>query len=292
MNKLVTSALGVTVGVILLSALLVPVLVDASADTDTLVNDGYFGMQKYTDSDSLELHWNLGDPTVFEVNGEPIKYVNTAGFDISVMLGPQFAVRINSTGATCQFYGNGTYVSANAANPDLTVTYTEGNVYATNGTNTKNITGVSEVYCIASEDNAPYTMKRTDSIAYLKDDSSIFASGMTYFGTQVLFGNIVGTVDNLTYSTGNYTISNKVVNVEDDPNHIGTVKLESIEFDATNSAGTLTNHVIYSYFVVPHEIISERTVQLGSATVAVLMAIPVLVIVGLLGLAINIRNRD
>lgn len=284
-NKGITVVITLVVGIILAGSLLVPVLKDASASADTITNDGYYEMKKYTPADDVVLTWDYADPAVFIVNGETIPFENNTEFAMSVMLGAPFAVRCVSGNLTCQFYGNGSYVTGNETYPNVTVTYSGGQINATNGTASKAISNVDQVYCIAS--SGDYVMKDSNKPAYLKTDSEIFATGLTWFGSQVLVTNIVGDVENLTYTlNAGYTLGDKTVNYSEDAIHLDTIKLDNIVFDVTNPSGVHST-VTFSYFVVPHEIIADRTNPLDSSSATILMVIPIIFIVSLLVVAVS-----
>lgn len=293
-NKLLTMVLTITIGIIFAGSLMVPVINDVSATEDTLENDGYYHLKKYTAEDEVTFTWDYTNPTSFTINDETMEYTNESALAQSVVLGQRFAARLatNNTGLT--FYGAGTYINANATTPTFTLSYSEGSISATNGTTTKPIADVSEIYVIATEGD--YVMKVTDSVAYLNSgseivaDSEIYASGQTFNGGANIFWHLQGTIDNMEYPDvfdSNLTVTNEEIHGEYVADHKNLYALDNITFTATTLGGTVYN-ITASYFVVPAEVTAERTQHLDTAEISLIAVIPVMVILALIMIAVQI----
>lgn len=294
MNKIIGLVITAMVSVIVLAAVLIPTLNDATTTEDTFKNEGYFYLDEFTDD--YTFFWDYDDPTTFTVNGEDVTFINNSGLDVRVVLGEKFMVTHTSAGLSCTFYGNGTYVIANATNKTLTLTLSGGTLTATNGNTTKTISDVSLLYSIVEKGD--YVMKKSNSIAYLKDDSTIYATGHTYNGVNNIFWHLEGTPaanDGISWPddyNSNFTVTNETVNIVENSDHIDLYDLTNLTFTVTNN--NVEYNVTASYFVVPAEVTAERSVHLTDAMNVILNVIPLLIIVAvLLGVvAVFILRRE
>lgn len=296
MKKFLTVAIVASVVALIFGAVL-PVFADTSASEDTFTNEGYFYLDKYTDEYSF--YWDSSDPDTFTVNGETVTYHNNSGFAVSLVLGKNFAVRFPSGNTNVSFYGAGTYVSTNAEKPTFTLTYSEGSVTATNGTDTKVISSVTEIYGIV--DKGSYVMKKSTEPAYLNSgseviaDSEIYASGQTFNGSNYIWWHLEGTIDNMEYPevfNNTYTVTNKQINGEYSSSHEDLYKLNNIQFTVTASNAVVYN-VTASYFVVPLEVTAERSVHMDGALATLFNLLPLLIgfglVIGVAGIVLSRR---
>lgn len=296
-TKIVGISIAAVIGIIVLGSVLMPILDDATAKTDTFKNEGYFYLDKFEDSYSF--YWDSTTPNTFTVNGEDMTYLNDSGLAVSVVLGEKFAVRLANNNTSISFYGNGSYVSTNAEKPTFTLTLSDGTLTATNGTDTKTISSVPEIFGIVEEGN--YVMKKTASTAYLNSgsqviaDSEIYASGQTYNGANNVWWHLEGTIDDMEYpDTFNsaLTITDGAIHGQYNSSHDDLYELDNITFTVTTSTAVVYN-VTASYFVVPAEVTAERSVHFTDGQNAILGAIPIMIIAAiLLGIvALVIRSR-
>lgn len=269
----------------LLVVALTPMITDVTDPNKTYENEGYFNLEKYTDE--LTFSWDYTDPDVFTVNDEEVEYHNDSGMNVSVVLGERFAIRLTPNNAGISFYGAGTYISANATTPVITATLSEGSITVTNGTNSKVITNVTEVYSIANDGS--YVMKKADSTAYLNSgseivaDSEIYATGQTFNGSNYIFWHMDGTIDDLKYPDeydSGLTITNEAIHGQYSTVCNDLYELNNITFTATASNSVVYN-VTASYFVVPAEVTAEKTVHADSTLATVLNLLPLIVVIGL-----------
>lgn len=279
---------GVVVGVVLLSALLFPIVGEATATTTTFKNDGYYHLTKYEATDSVTLEWDAATPDVFTVNGEEVTYHNDSGLAVSIGLGQRFAVRLPVNNTAINFYGAGTYINTNATYTTFTLTYTGGTVTATNGDATKEIASVSEIFVISADGD--YVMKKSDAHAYLNSgsevvaDSEIYASGQTYNGANYIFWHLEGTINDMDYPDtfdNNLTITNEAIHGEYSTKYNDLYVLDNLTFTATASNAVVYN-VTASYFVVPAEVTAEKTVHMNDVENTLVGIIPVLIVMGLI----------
>lgn len=255
---------------------MLPIFGDVSASEDTLKNDGYFYVDEF---EEFTFSWDYDNPTVFIVNDENVIFSNDTGLTVSVIAGNNFAVRYTANGLTCNFYGGGSYITADATNKTLTCSLSEGSFSVSNGVSNKTMTGVTKCYVIQSE--GPYVMKKSTSPAYMNEDSILFASGLTYSGNTYIFSNIVGTIDDATVTViaSDPVVSDQSVNYTEVTSHIDLYSLADITYKVTNN--NVVYNVTYSYFVVPAEVTAERTAHMTDVMSTIIQLVPLLAVVGL-----------
>lgn len=265
----------------------VPVVGESVSASTTFENDGYFKLDKYTDSYTFE--WDYNDPSKLVINDETYEYTNTSGLALSIILGERFAVRLADNNANISFFGAGTFVPANATYPNITVTYTGGTLTVTNGTNTKVISDVAEIYSYAKD--GPYVMKKSTSPAYLNSgseiiaDSEIYASGQTFNGTNYIFWHMAGTIDNMVYPDtfdSALTVTNETIHGSYTAGYNDLYTLDNITFTATASYQSgVTYNITASYFVVPAEVTAEKTIHADDNTASIISMLPFILIMGI-----------
>ena len=287
-NKLVTGVVAAAISIIVLAAVLMPVLDDATATSDTFTNEGYFYMDKYKTGDTFSLSWDRTNPTEITVNSDTLEFTNTSGLALSIVLGEKFFLRIG-TSNNLVFYGNGTYVTASETYPTITMTYSSDTITVTNTNTTKIISGVDEFYCI-SADKGDYVMKKSAATAYLNSgseivaDSDVYATGETYNGNNNIFWHLEGTIDDMSYPdvfNTNFTVSNETINGKYSDSHNDLYELKNFQFTVTTNTSIVYN-ITASYFVVPAEVTAERSVHFDPATNGIIAVIPVLIIIAIL----------
>lgn len=263
-----------------------PVFADTTQAEDTFTNEGYFYLDKYTDN--YTFYWDRTTPNTFRINGEDMTYLNDSGLSVSLVLGKNFAVRMGNGNPDISFYGNGSYVSTNAENPTFTLTYSEESVTATNGTSTKVISSVTEIYGLVEKGD--YVMKNSTAPAYLNSgseiiaDSEIYASGQTFSGGNNIWWHLEGTIDNMEYPdtfNNTYTVTNETIHGAYSNNYNDLYMLDNLTFTVTASNSIVYN-VTASYFVVPYEVTAERAVYPEGTTKILMDLLPVLIGAGLL----------
>ena len=300
-TNLLTLVVTLTVGIILAGSLLMPVLSDATTTEKTFENEGVFNYGIFTPDDEYTL-------TYTQTTGELIvNDVVVPGFDTlnkaySIVATDDYLARYGSTsggyylqnigyeGANL-FVDSGVTATITISDGDLSVTW----VKADNTTVTKTVT-FTEMYAIVPTTNNAIMKVAADQV-YIKGDSELYASGLTTITLWTNMFHFEGTYnDGITITSPTFptaTYDNIEWNIEPVSGYVDLYKLTSIEFDITYN-DTVT-HATYSYFGVPEKVTAELSQHLNTGEIALLNALPVLVIIGLVlaGVgAIFVRNRD
>ena len=296
-TNLLTLVVTLTVGIILAGSLLMPVISDATTTEKTFLNKGYYEMT-YTEADDVSMTWDSTDPHKVTVNDVVIDLPATADLPgpINIICGDDWFIRYTGTGL--QFYpSTGSSVNAGSG-VDMTVTASEGTVtITTNAVPAVTKTAYYTFLYVVSE-NGAYVMKNTNEAAYVHKDSEIYGIGRsTVTGGYVkikITGNIEDGFTASEVGSSLYTFGDITVNYTTDSEYIDLYKLTSLQFAVTDSSEN-TSNLTYSYFIVPASVTSELTNHLNDGEIALMDALPVIVIIGLVlaGVgAIFIRNRD
>lgn len=303
-TNLLTLVVTLTVGIILAGSLLAPVVADATTTERTFVNDGAF----YVEVDPSETYTveydKAADLGVVYINGEPLSVNFSTGYTILAI--DNAILRLQSGDTTIQYKGNGSYITG-IKNLDITVA---------NGTITGTYIGTSNVETawptttytechIASPAKQDFVMTEYNSTVKMKGDSEIFAFGQTSVknNTVLLLFKIEGnikdgvTVTALGSSSGvvdsNAVVSDLTINATPVNGYIDLYDLSSITFNVGYE--DTTTAVTYSAYIVPESVTAELANHFNSGEIAILNAIPMLIIIGLVLLgvgAIFVRNRD
>ena len=221
-NKFIALAVGLTVGVIMLSGFLWPVVADATATEKTLTNDGYFRMNEVTDG-NFSFSWTYEEPTKFNINGETYTYVNTSTNDQSVVCSETFFIRLRpGNDATPYLYYNGPggNVTIDGADEAITLTLTDNSGSVSDGTSTYTIANSGNIYHIS--DVGAFVMKKINETVYMNESSQFFNRGGSTVSGHWVPIVISGSIENgATISTVNTV----------------TVDSESIQINATPVSG-------------------------------------------------------
>lgn len=301
-NKLISIVLTLVVGIILAGSVLVPVLDDATATEKTFDNrDGaLFQLDKFDETTEYSFEWVYTDPTHATVNNET---VTLSGATV-ICATDSFIIRYgqdSSNGYYLQSVGSGLGVYGNEnVKTTLTISVSSGTltaIVANEGSDpTSKTASITEGYGIVA--NGGYVMKASNQAAYVLADSPIVAMGLTsldgvWSNMFQIVGNVEGVEVTQIYPTpATYTISNVAVNTESSASYIDLYELQSITFDATLVSDNTTVHACtYNYFIVPAEVTAELSEHLTPGQIALMGAIPVLVIVALLVVAVGVVAR-
>ena len=314
-TKIVGISIATFIGIVVLASVLMPVLDDATATTDTFTNNGYFRMTHYDDTTDHVVTWTYEKPSIITVDGVdvPISY-NVKNGQVSVLVDTNFIVRLvnDANGnpvALAMLTPTGGTASANVSSSQTaTINLTSGAMTATIGTTSKSET-YTDIY-VPSLDG-PFSMKIAENDAYINGDSLLVGYGMSRIQTASgTMGNpgvglsFVGTYDDgITGSvwrgSDSTTLSNVVANVTEDKDHDDLYSLESITATATytetvdSETVSTDSTVTYNYLLVPYEVSAERVVHFTDGQNAIFAVIPVIIILAvLLGVvAAVIRSR-
>ena len=306
--KIVGVTLAAFVSLVVLAAVLVPVLNDATTTTDTLTNDGFYRMQKITADDTTEytLKWVKATDT-FTLNGVEVDIgdhslytdelgVSVAMTDVSVcryVTNLRVQSWISGQGGSLGYSGSTCTINFN--NGTQTITMDEGLESEVSRTTTYEF-----AYFISN--TGDYSMKAKTVPAYVKADSEMYAVGVTYLGTStpgtpvLSVLKMTGDASSVEFSaiyglSGTATFADVTIDKTADPDYLELYDLNkvtaTVTYDSTDTA------ITYSYFIVPHEVTAERAQHLSSGQIELLDVIPILVIVAILlaVIALVIRSK-
>lgn len=131
-----------------------------------------------------------------------------------------------------------------------------------------------------------FVMKSPTQNAYIKGDSPIVAMGLTTINGEwrTLF-QITGTVENISVVNlnGTYTIENVVVDYSTVAGYDDLYTINKVTFDAVKvDDSTIRQSCTYNYFIVPNEVVAEKTIHADGPTSSVINLLPLICTVGLL----------
>lgn len=299
-NKFIALAVGLTVGVIMLSGFLWPVIADATATEKTFTNEGVFNYGIFTPDDEYSLHIVGADGSI-TVNGETVPPFTASTRYYSIVATDNFCARYgySSNIYFCQCVGKDSTNNNFADGGILTDITIENGALSVNFTKSDNTTvsktvEFTEMYAIVpTADNA--VMKVATDAVYIKGDSPIYASGLTQVTQWSNLFHLEGNyTDGITISSPNLpsaTYDNIEWNIEPVAGYIDLYKLSSIEFDITNN--DTVYHATYAYFGVPSEVTAEKSEHLDTTQIALVAAIGTLGAIVLIAAAAgSIRRLD
>lgn len=308
-------AITLTIGVILTGALLVPVLNSTTEVERTFTNEGYYTMDAVTDSTVRVIEWDKSTPDTITIDGEPFDMsfvtVNNSytliGSDstilryINVSTAKGVMIFSNDSNAAYVSFNTG---SAEAAGTKATITLENNSLsFVTDGTTPINKT-VSDIgndaFAINPDATGEYVvvMKQSNVPAYVLGDSTIrfmgisVASGPGGIGIYGV-GNLTDGMELTTIYTNNTTTD--VTYSSPTPtdakvngfNNLYTLDKYTFTISYSDDGTPKTYDATYSYFLVPAEVTAEKSQHLDSGEIAILNALPILVIVALLMVAVG-----
>lgn len=298
-TKVIGISIAAVIGIIVLGSVLMPILNDSTAKSDTYTNSGMFRMKEYGGDDAFTASWDHTKPAEITINGEVVPIPATTN-EFSIILDGNFFLRyFATTAALSLYYGTTGVVSAGGdTGYDMTIEYDGEDITFANTKSTPDtrVIAVSKFYSIAND--GPFVMKKPTEATYANSDSIIYGAGRTsVFTTNELVGSLVsGTIEDPEVSIwrGSVTPSNITVNATEVEDHKDLYLFNSVTFKVTSTEDdTLTQDITYSFVVVPYEVTAERTVHFTDGQNAILSTIPIMIIVAiLLGVvALVIRSR-
>ena len=304
-NKLIPLVITLVVGIILAGSVLMPVLNDATKTTDTLENVGYFHMEKYATDEEVVISWDHTNPRQITVNNEVYSPNTPLNQWVSLAIGDNWYFRYADGGSNVYVqvtYGGINYVSGSVSGgSDVTMTCSNGTatiVQTTSGTTSDTQTAeYTELYAI-SGDSGEYLMKNSNETAYVAAGTEFLAIGSTSLGSGRAVLKVAGnvedgaTVEVVGSTPTGATVSDIEVNATALSNYVGFA-LSTITFNITveNTEYPAT----YSYFIVPASVTLELAEHLTPGQIALMGAIPIMVIVALLMAAVGaiaLRRAD
>lgn len=289
------------VGALVLMAF-VPAIQETTSATNTFTNDGYYTMDKVSSDSEFTLTWDYTEPTSIDIDGVKIDLSNaglTPGKSYTIFGADNFVLRLywTATAPYCQYFGDASvipsFMQANVPTASkLTATVTNETITfaSTDPSYTTPVTIPLKdtTYCINPAGNGDYVMKKASDSVYIESNTDIIVlDGITTLTANDVGiyadGTINGDLDATTFrGTGTYdvTFSDFVYTTENVTGYIDLVKLEKVDFTATQNDTDYT--VTYSYFIVPVEVTAEKEYHADTTLATVINLLPLIAGVGLL----------
>lgn len=282
---------GVVVALVLAGAVL-PVFAETTSATNVLNNreQALYPIEKITPDMEYKLVWDTSTPGYVTINDTDQVEIKPGSIICAV---DSFVIRCGTEGTRyyLQSVGGSLSVYVSVANKAgvLTIENNAGTLTITSDfvsdTDVTKTIEFSELYAVYP--NGSYVMKSPEQRAFMKEDSEIYALGLTTMdGVWNNAIQIVGNLDSVTVTQvfpdpATYTFDNVSINYSECTNYKDTFLLDSITFDATNISTSNVTPCTYSYFVVPAEITAEKAVHPDGALAVMLNVLPLLAIAGL-----------
>lgn len=300
-NKFIGLMVGLTVGVLMVSGFLWPIVADATATEKTFENTGYYNMT-YSEVDNLTLTWEYTNPNVIVVNGEPVTMsVETFPGPLNIICGDNWFLRW--TGPGVQFYSsaNGSIVAGDASVPSLTITANNGVATVTNTATPAATQTVNYTFMYVVDPKGEYVMKNSNDPVYINGDSEIYAIGRSSTTGIVIKLKITGNVDDgftaeevgdsgVSATVGTPTATYETVSGYND---LYTLSKIEVPVEYTNAGSTVNFTPTYTYFIVPAEVTAEKAQHLDTMQIAMIGVIGTLGAIVLIAAAAgSIRRLD
>ena len=298
--KIVGISVAVLVSLVVLAGVLMPVLDDATATTETIVNDGSIMAVPDEGTHTIKLS-KSGDALVIKTDGETCVNPDLSLYgSATIVFADNTFIRLADNG-NVTLYGK----SGSATKEEFTVgNISAGITIALSGTNAT-ITNDSDGTKTRTFENVDYYISAVGDYALSLNpsitlESNIMGAGLTKINntsSALIFQGSVEDVDNPSISTlaiwpNGRTATLGSVNLTENTNYVGLYKVDSIVLDWAND-GNPIGSATYTYFVAPHEITVEKSVHLTNNENELLAVIPMLVIVAILigVVALVIRSK-
>lgn len=307
--KIVGVTLATFVSLVVLAAVLMPILDDATTVNETFTNEGYFFMDKVDSGTAMTVVWDYTEPTTLTVNGENVAlpdkdHMSTIPF--TILCNDSWFLRYgydNTDGYYIAAYQNSvsTSYSGNVTNErSISVSVTDAGVTTIdNGTAHTWSNATGDFYVIS--DSGDYVMKKMDKDAYVLGDSTIFGYGRTYARNYNYLSHLKGSVDDgitggfypeATITTAGWTISDVTLNSASVTGYKDLYTVSTMTYEITGE-GIQPYTAVFSQYIVPYEVTAERSIHFTDNMNELLGVIPVLVIVAILigVVALVIRSK-
>lgn len=281
-TNILTLAITLTVGIILAGSLLMPVISEATETEKTFNNEGYYYMT------------DLGEDSITYVFDGSKWTINDVVVDIditdltTIVAAENVIIRANG------YFRGTTTINASALN--LTVTADSITGTATVSGNTQTINLSLDVYYCAVTEPTGYVLSKYNTPTYLHKDSDILADGQSaYTPSASAVFRIEGNINDgftVTPALASITVTDVKCNYTVIDEYIDLYRVDSITFKSVYNSGTpsdpsddVVRDQTYSSYVVPASVTSEMTNHLNSGEIAILNALPVLIIAALVLMA-------
>ena len=281
-TNILTLAITLTVGIILAGSLLMPVISEATETEKTFNNEGYYYMT------------DLGEDSITYVFDGSKWTINDVVVDIDITELTTIVAAENVIIRANGYFRGTTTINASALN--LTVTADSITGTATVSGNTQTINLSLDVYYCAVTEPTGYVLSKYNTPTYLHKDSDILADGQSaYTPSASAVFRIEGNInDGFTVipALTSITVTDVECNYTVIDEYIDLYRVDSITFKSVYNSGTpsdpsddVVRDQTYSSYVVPASVTSEMTNHLNSGEIAILNALPVLIIAALVLMA-------
>lgn len=303
-GKLPMAIVGITIAVIVCAVVLIPVVSESTQVNDTYSNEtnSMFKVEKITTDSPYLFVWDIANRTVATINGEQIPLTASTLICTTNDYLLRYTYNTGTGNASIQSVGGSLGIilsTSNATTGSITVDNTTNDGYLTftvvkdGGSPTVKTYEIGDTYGISNKGD--YVMKSSSQVAYLKGDSDIVAMGLTTFNGEYATGFYVSGTPDDGFTAVNFYPVPATVNVSDLTSDLATVydhldlyTLKEIKFKMTSVADpTITANATYSFFIVPNEVVAERSVHPDATTSQLINVIPILVIIGIVMLAVG-----
>lgn len=287
-TKVIGISITAFIGIIVLGSVLMPILDDATATTDTFTNEGFFYVDSLAENETITYSCN---GTTAYVNGVPIPGEYSTGYPggASIAYTENFIIRWAGSG---NYAIRGVYWAFDA-NASSSITFSGDGTYS--GTyGTAEFSGTWTTFYGLVNKETSRIMSSSTADKFVNSDSTINGTGLTQLTTigQYAVFNLDGSIeDGITvkaYSQTNgseltnFEISNIVINYTEVPDYLDLYNISSITFTVTDTSDSDSDNVTYSVFTIPTEVSAERAEHLSAGQNQLLLVIPVMIIVAIL----------
>ena len=305
--KIPLVAISAFVVVVVLGAVLMPVLDDASETERTFTNEGFFYAKKLDANSTDVLSYDHTNPTKLTINDVEIdtSSMQSSYNNITVAFSEKWFIRFALDTAVIYLYeadsanSSSTDYASVSNQKDFVMTCENGTATIVCGetTYTESISGDG---LIISSNEAEYVMKKSTTKAYVLGDSVVYGSGRTDRALGVsgssfnaMFkASVDDGVTPIAYSPNTYTVTgSSVVYTDGSSDYLDLYELTAYKIDITD--GTNMGSITYNQIFVPHTVTAELSQHLSNNEIALLAAIPALVIIALIigVVAIFVRSK-
>ena len=296
--KIVGITVAILVSITVLAGVLMPVLDDATAKTDTYVNKGYFYVDSIDGDDSINYHYENG---VLTINGVEVPAPSDSTYPegITIFFTEHISVRMDNGLIRIKGQVNQgcSAIDLTATSGSITGTYTYGSGPTTS---TASWTYTKFVGMVTTDTDRVMSQPVPQ---YVHSDSLIDTTGFTRAANinEYYVISVSGTIDDgvtvnlYTQGAGSpvtlVTVSDAKINYTPVEGHDDLYLVDNITFTLTKDSAS--DNVTYSIYTVPAEVTADRTDPMSDNEIAILAAVPIMIIVAiLLGvIALIIRSR-
>lgn len=306
-NKLIGLVMGAVVGVILIGALLMPVLNDAAATERTFTNTGLFYADVLDENSDRTMSFDYTKPNIITVDGTDIDMssIQTSYGSATVIFSNDWFMRfVPDTGIVLYKCGTSSSQAIKGATASsqisFTATFSSGAAVFIYSDSTEIEYDIADAGLIITPDAGAYIMKGANDTAYVNGDSIVYGVGRTdrALGTSgtsfnaMMAASVDDGVSSLYYSP-QYTMNdNRSVNATADADYTDLYALSGFTFNLVSN-DEAEHAITYNQIFVPTSVKSELTEHLDSGEIAVLSAIPVMMIAALVIFAVRVLySRD